>query len=196
MLGDNHGRRVNSQIQTIKHLVGSIDKVELVGPLACHLRDESASPYVQALIRLLPKVEITDGYLLDRRERGYLNWALMGGNRELVLAILDMLRKIGDHTAIRNVSKLAAGKGLAADYPDIKESAIGCLLVLEARSEIQDADQKEEQSLASLLRPMSPGDNEANLMRSAGLSVSEIATDQLLKPVEPNSLCDPEELSL
>ena len=186
MFGDNHGRRINSSIEDLNHLFGKYSNVELVGVLARHLKDETAVAYERALVRLLPKLQVTQGHLLDRKARTLLNWALLGGNRLLVLAILHAYRKVGDRTSIRSVSKLASGRALASSDQEVRDSAAGCLLVLQARAEIQEDDGKEQSRIKSLLRPSTPESEEGTLLRVPKLTQNE--NEGLLIPANSDSM--------
>src|SRR2546425_13292967 len=99
-----HGVKLSELIRALKLEIAQSGDVMRVGEFACRLKDETAPAYEAGLIRLLPKLGIEHGLILDKRARGYLHWALLGGNRDLVLAILGALRKVGDGRAIRNVA--------------------------------------------------------------------------------------------
>jgi hypothetical protein len=180
LLDFNRGPRLNSTIRSIAASLKNVTDVRTIDALAHHLRDETGAAYHKALIRLLPNIDPADCEWLSDSARKNLNWALLGNNRELILAILDVLRKIGDKASTRSVSRLASGKALAATDPDIKDSAAGCLLVLQARAEIQSDDEQQKRILSSLLRPSQATSEDATLLRAPN---SAAAIDEnLLRP--------------
>src|SRR5215831_8863407 len=183
MFSDDHGAKLNTWIRNTKLHLARCNDVRLVGDFACRLKDEVAPAYEEVLIRLLPQINVTDGHLLGFRARGYLHWALLGRNVELVIVILSALEKVGDRRAIRNIAKLANGKASAAREQRIRQKALCCLEVLTARVELEEQMANANRRESRLLRPASAatGSN-PTLLRPLANTEHCPNTDRLVTP--------------
>jgi hypothetical protein len=172
--------------------LAQFEDVRSVGPLAEALEfgdREVRAVAVEALIRLLPKLQASDASLLDDVQRGCLRRALskgahgvyvgftvstpQGGCRrfprrgaygfhpELAVAVLQALEQVGDDRDLAAVQSLADGKGRSGKLTRVREAAQRCLPYLQQR-----ADERRTRQ---------------TLLRASGLS--ETPADLLVRPV-------------
>jgi hypothetical protein len=152
--------------------ISRFDDIRAVGPLAEALRMKDRpirKTSAQALIRLLPRLQASDAFLISPAQRSCLNRALRGRNKELMLAILKAWEQVGDSTAISDVQNLAEGRGAGGRHPEIVRAAQECLPALrQSAGRVQIGSQ--------LLRP-----SDGNMTPSG----------VLLRPAQPHTASDP-----
>ena len=112
------------------------------------------------LLELLSHLNEDDNILIDVIEQHEIAYALSTKDKELVLALLSAVAKIGNVEGMRAVRALSQGKHLALTDLEVREAAAFCLSQLEARLE-------QNKHNRVLLRP----------------SVSPIEPETLLRPV-------------
>jgi hypothetical protein len=162
----------------------SINDLRVVGLLIdMLLMSETKQPAMNALTRMLPRLQASDAALVSKSQRERLCRELShNGRREwfgqrherFAVAILKAFEQIGDADALPVVQALAAANYDAVPAI-VRSAARECLPALEARC----ADQ---QSRDTLLRPSEVAATGQNvLVRPAETSASE-APKQLLRP--------------
>jgi hypothetical protein len=168
---------VKSEEREALRTAAQLDDISLVGPLAealeftdRRLNKEMPTRAIaeEALIRLLPRLQASDGHLLDEEQRQVLYRALDADNRELVHAILAALTQVGGVSAIAPVTKLTS-----STLPSVRDSASQCLQAVSQRVERQ-------KMAAQLLRP-SQGAEPDLLLRPAADRNGTVDSDQLLR---------------
>jgi hypothetical protein len=147
------------------------DDVRIVGPLisAYYWPDMEvhAATIAEALVRLLPRLKVSDASILDEKQRESLRRALGSGNDALILAILKALEQIGNERDVKVVQRLAYGRAWTLRQKVIQEAAAACLPGLQARLErsgnklLRVTDDHDE----SLLRPSSNAGYTDTLLR-------------------------------
>ena len=159
------------------------DDVRVVGPLAeaLEFKDKAVlSVATGALIRLLPRMQASDGPLLSPAQRACLNRALQRRNFELSLAILKAWEQVGDANAIPDVQSLAEGRGEGGRITKVVQAAKECLPTLR-----QSAERR--QIGAQLLRPAQADPTPLHmLLRPAQPHASTEPSNQLLRSAEGN----------
>jgi hypothetical protein len=155
------------------------DDIRGVGPLAEALEwpdPDVQSVATEALIRLLPRLQATDGALLTANQRANLYRKLRpyqhGAQTELQQAILRALEQIGDKEAIPSVRRLARGGALSPKQKQVRKAAQDCLPYLRTRAEQQRVSQ--------------------TLLRAS--SATSAAPDILLRPADMGGGAAPEQL--
>jgi hypothetical protein len=177
------------------------DDVRAVGPLVDALDFRVVGALAAtALIRLLPRLTVTDAELLSPAQRARLNKAMQRDNTDLTLAILKAYTRVGDATAVVEVQKLANIRGLKfriaskrimdhllgvrkndgdlpkSEMPRIAAAAEECLPFLRQSTEQRRIEQE-------LLRAADGAAVSPDiLLRSAAPSVSATPSDELLRP--------------
>jgi len=161
--------------------IARFDDVRAVGPLAQALwfKDRRVASIASgALIRLLPRLQASDAFLLSPAQRSCMNRALRGKNIELTMAILKAWEQVGDADAIPEVENLAEGRGKGGRFSKVVEAAKACLPFLRQSAERQRIG-------AQLLRPangnLTPTDT---LLRPALPHTSTEPSEQLLRPTD------------
>ena len=159
-------------------LISALDDVKVVGPLTDALdgqEDTSRKAVVDALVRLLPRLEPKDAGLLSEKHRRRLGAELVGSRPELAEACLRALVQIGDASCYGRVERLSRGGGLARKRASLRQAAHDALPQLAALKE-------RERQAATLLRP-AEAPASATLLRPAGMAPrGDDAT--LLRPAE------------
>jgi hypothetical protein len=159
-------------------LISALDDVKVVGPLTDaldNLDPTSIKAVVDALVRLLPRLEPKDAGLLSEKHRRRLGAELVGSRPELAEACLRALVQIGDASCYGRVERLSRGGGLARKRASLRQAAHDALPRLAALKE-------RERQAATLLRP-AEAPASATLLRPAGMAPrGDDAT--LLRPAE------------
>jgi hypothetical protein len=131
----------------------------------------------RALIRLLPVIQCSDGFMLNPAQRGCLRKLALTSDIDLSRAILRAWQQIGTVDEIPVVENLVAQSPKKPIAPEIQEEAESCLPYLIANAE-------REKQRNTLLRAAEPStESEVSLLRPAA-SVPESAEAQLLRPVD------------
>ena len=128
--------------------------------MTVHLGGETRLQAREKLLELLPQLTEEANALTNVTEQEHIDHALSTKDKELVLALLSAVARIGNVEVISAVRALSRGKHLALTDPEVREAAALCLFHLEARLE-------QNQHNRVLLRP----------------SVSPIEPETLLRPV-------------
>lgn len=193
-------------LKTAASELSTIEDLRAVGPLAESLQIEEKTVRTQvesALIRLLPRLQASDAYLLNTEQRACLNRVLQGKNDELIIAILRAYEQAGDETALPYVETLAR-KAPDNSMPariaetaetlsdtrmepktssllpaNVAEAAQACLPSLRIRVEQQRASQ-------TLLRGASANSVAPGILLRAAQASAEIHPEQLLRPARNN----------
>jgi hypothetical protein len=178
-----------SQKSVLRNLIRSED-IRAVVPLADALEfnNRNVPEVVQALIRLLPRLQEDDGHLLNTDQRANLYRALSEKNSfsrvhvsqlpKLQLAILQALEKIGDTGGLADIEALIKGFGSTHFNRDVRSAAQAYLPVLRERSEqaqiqgmLLRSSALPTSSPSSLLRPATDsGHQESTLLVRPGAS--------------------------
>ncbi len=155
-------------------VVARFDDIRVLGPVTELLeRDRQAAG--QALIRLLPRVRPEDRETLLPSHISQLNQilttlALKKGEKELGIAVVTALGKVGDHRSLGLLERLAESR--SKKYAELREAAIAALPQLRKHLDHLRLGK-------ALLRPsQSPTDE---LLHPAGSSHSP-TDDALLRP--------------
>jgi hypothetical protein len=134
-----------------------------------------------ALIRLLPRLQVSDGSLLSDKHwdilysvlRGKSKWSVNSDAVGLAPAILQAIAQTGNTQALPIVRSLAEGRG-GWKEPAVRQAAQECLLQLQDRVE-------QERAMSTLLRAAeAPATSSDTLLRPAN-SYSAEAPQQLLR---------------
>ncbi len=133
------------QIKELKALARSRD-VSAVGPLADALLwpDRYARKMaVLGLQRLLPQMKLENAALLSQARYDILyQWLDMGlaeDHCDFLLAILNVLQRMGNITAVVPVERLAYSEAVGPEQGRVKEAARVCLLALPSTAEKSNA---------------------------------------------------------
>ena len=130
------------------------------------------------LVLLLPHLRPSEAGMLNKRQRRVLYEALLLGDadRELeyLLTVLQAITQIADGETWICLRQIIQRGAITEGQQQLLDTASDCLRVVEARR----AHQK---SHASLLRPSSPSENPAELLRGTQPDV-ETAPETLLRP--------------
>jgi hypothetical protein len=159
------------------------DDVRGIGPLAEALEwpdSDLQAVAVKALTRLLPRLQATDGTLLNAHQRGCLYRHLNFHTRsqpEFQLAILKALEQVGDAAAIPHVRKLAKRVALGRLQQQVRRAAQDCLPFLETRAEQRRVSQ-------TLLRASSAAGTTPDMLLRPADSSHAAAPEQLLRATE------------
>ena len=158
--------------------MASIEDVHAIGPLASLLEHEEPvrSAAIEALTRLLPRLQENDEFHLNTRQRACLYRALKRTSAEkempFLLTILDALKRIGDEEALPYVRQLAEAEAVTQNQRCIRQAAQECLSFLREQTQRQQANQ-------FLLLPASATDM---LVRPVA-GAREEDTGELLRPL-------------
>ncbi len=126
------------------HALALLDDIHAIGPLAeaLEFRDlyaysGTASMAEKALTRLLPRLQTEDAAMLDEEQRSCL-WRILANNpypehKDLTVAILRALERIGDDEALPTVQFLANLTPRNEIEREIHIAARECLPLLQAR---------------------------------------------------------------
>jgi len=172
------------------------EDIRSIGPLAEALEfgdREIHTIAVDALIRLLPKLQASDAALLDDAQRSSLRRMLSRGLRdvriafiwsvrkdgrhhapnhrhfkfspELAVVILKALEQVGDERDLTVVQRIAEGAGRAGRFGPVRNAAAACLPYLQQRVDEQRARQ-------TLLRAAGASPTPADLLLRPARGVS------------------------
>jgi hypothetical protein len=167
--------------------LAELDDIRAVGLLAETLEtgDRALQAIVPgALIRLLPRLQASDAYLLDAKQRKILNRALKqarsGRNAELAEAILKAYEQVGDESSLAEVKALAdLPPQRSVKIQRIADAARACLPYLVRRIE-------QERAAQSLLRAASAPTALPDTLLRAASGVRADAPEELLRAAAPD----------
>jgi hypothetical protein len=158
--------------RSLIQVLSGIDDRRAIGPFTealgfSPLSDSKARSLArEALIRLLPQLQASDGALLSDQQRANLHRALRGKDSTLTLAILKGFERVGD------ARDLASVEEIDSPDPEVMEAAQACLPYL--REHIQ-----QQQTRQTLLRASGP---------------VSLTPDILLRPARGNELTETQTL--
>ena len=130
-----------------------------------------------AVLQLLPSLESADADLVSARSHRILNRCLQSSDPALALSVLEVLPRIGTHSALPHVEALANGKGKLGGELTVREAATSCLILLNER--LANLDTK------TLLRASQPEQSETELLRAADTETVTVP-EQLLRASKNN----------
>jgi hypothetical protein len=166
--------------------IAQFEDVRVVGALAeaINIPNKKMRAQVEAaLTRLLPRLRHEDAHLLNAAQRGCLYRRLKIENAEakpdFLVALLDVLERVGDAEALERVEKLAACAVTTANGERVQAAAQKCLPLLRLRVQTQEVS-------STLLRAAgTDGMGSGSLLRPAH-EESDSAPEQLLRAVRPH----------
>jgi len=129
----------------------------------------------QKLTELLPRLQASDAYLLNKEQREILNRQLVKSDGLIVKAILSAYEQVGDSAAIPAVSKLARGEGKGGKMPLNVSAAIACLQFLEIRA-------KQQEQAQTLLRASESTATAPEMLLRPAHATTETQPETLLRP--------------
>ncbi len=154
-----------------------LDDVRAVGPLMealGYIDSEVRKVAIEALLRLLPRMQASDAHFLNDVQRNCMYRALNAKEENFVLAVLKALEQVGDSRALPLVEKLAQGDAETYQEKRIRDAAQACLPFLRQRIEQESASRQ-------LLRAASASGVPADTLLRPAQSVSETGPEQLLR---------------
>jgi len=170
--------------------LAALDDIHAVAPLAEALEwpdYDMRNVARTALIRLLPRIKMSDGMLLNSKQRRCLNIQLDLArassylDAELQVQILRALQEVGDLSSLQAVKSLVAAKPTNANQKRVHRAAQVCLPLIQERAHLNEgshvllrASSLSNTSVDTLVRPASSAEIPAQeLLRSSRLDENE-----------------------
>lgn len=182
--------------------VAEQDDIRAIGPLidALHLDDAMTREVaIDALTKLLPRLQASDAALLNTSQRAKLCFLLSlpmesplykdlraifhpADSRAVAfrIAILRAFKQIGDSKALSIVKQVAAWDPKTQGEKEVKETAVACLPAMQKRIE-------QVKSSQTLLRASHPSAAASDTLLRAATGNQEVAPGELLRASEPGS---------
>ncbi len=160
--------------------LAEFDDLRSVGPLLEILDSDSAQVKqvaAESLKRLLPRLQASDGSLLNEEQRRMLGELLESKDTDCVCAALKAIEQVGDEKHLEKVQKLAEMNAKKPHQERIREAAKACLPYLTHKVE-------NDRMAKTLLRASSAADTGDVLLRPVDY-IPDHAPQELLRPEMP-----------